>query len=216
MGAGRRARALCRRAGGAGRRREPLHRRGRRRAGDDRIRAAGSGHRSARRVRKDAPLIHPQAETNEVSVRKFSYGDTEGGLRARRSPHRHDDGIPPAVVHADRMLRRGRRAQSGRRQLRRAGEFPGPVFHASGDGARAARRRAEIAPAHPARFRRQLWHKALGVSLCGADRARGENHRPAGEMGRGPHRASGRRKLRPEPRHRRSRPRSPTTAAFSG
>src|SRR6202011_3191106 len=25
---------------------------------------------------KSAPLIHPQAETNEISVRKFSYGDT--------------------------------------------------------------------------------------------------------------------------------------------
>ncbi|HWS08622.1 MAG TPA: xanthine dehydrogenase family protein molybdopterin-binding subunit, partial [Xanthobacteraceae bacterium] len=29
---------------------------------------------------KSAPLIHPQAETNEVSVRKFSYGDTEGAF----------------------------------------------------------------------------------------------------------------------------------------
>ena len=97
---------------------------------------------------KTAPLIHPQAETNEVSVRKFSYGDTEAAFAARGSPHRHDDGISAAVVHADRMLRRGRRAQSGQAQLRCAGEFPGPVQHASGDGARAARRRAEIAPAH--------------------------------------------------------------------
>src|SRR5580692_2794297 len=29
---------------------------------------------------KTAPLIHPQAETNEVSVRKFSYGDTEAAF----------------------------------------------------------------------------------------------------------------------------------------
>src|ERR1700756_1294142 len=29
---------------------------------------------------KTAPLIHPQAETNEVSVRKFSYGDPDGAF----------------------------------------------------------------------------------------------------------------------------------------
>ena len=29
---------------------------------------------------KTAPLLHPQAETNEVSVRKFSYGDTEAAF----------------------------------------------------------------------------------------------------------------------------------------
>jgi 2-furoyl-CoA dehydrogenase large subunit len=34
---------------------------------------------------KTAPLIHPQAETNEISVRKFSYGDIEGAFaRAAR------------------------------------------------------------------------------------------------------------------------------------
>ncbi len=90
-----------------------------------------------------APLLHPEAKTNEISVRKFTYGDTktafDAGLQARRAHRR----FPPALVHADGMLRRGRRTQSGRRQLRRAGEFPGAVQHPSGDGARAARARAE-------------------------------------------------------------------------
>ena len=149
-----------------------------------------------------APIIHPEAKTNEISVREFSLWRSGGGLRPRRSPHRHDGAVSPALVHADRMLRRRRAVQRGRTQLRRAGEFSGPVFHASGDGAGAARCRPETAAAHPAGFRRQLRHKALGVSLCGADGARRENHRPAGEMGRGPHRASGRRQFRAEPRHR--------------
>ncbi len=30
-----------------------------------------------------------EAKTNEISVRDFSYGDPDGGLRARRPPHRH-------------------------------------------------------------------------------------------------------------------------------
>ncbi len=75
-----------------------------------------------------APLLHPEAKTNEISVREFSYGDTAGGIRARRSPHRHDDGLSAPLVHANRMLCRRRPAQSGRGQLRRAGEFPGAVF----------------------------------------------------------------------------------------
>ena len=123
-------------------------------------------------------------------------------VREGRQDRQADGGLPPALVHADGMLRLRRDAQSGRRQLRLHGEFPGAVQHASGDGAGAARARAEDAAAHPAGLRRQLRHQALGVSLCGADRARGEDHRPPGEMGRGPRRASARRKLRAEPRHR--------------
>ncbi len=52
-----------------------------------------------------------------------------GGLRAGRSPHRHDGAVSSSVVHADRMLRGGGGAQPGRKQLRRArrisrGRFP--------------------------------------------------------------------------------------------
>ena len=125
-----------------------------------------------------APILHAEAKTNEISVRKFHYGDTKTAFE-KADKHRQADGrLPSAVVHADGMLRRRRAIQSGRRQLRRAGEFPGPVQHASGDGARAARAGPEDAAAHPAGLRRQLRHQAVGVSLRGADRAGREDHRP--------------------------------------
>ena len=154
-----------------------------------------------------APLLHPQAKTNEVSVREFRYGDTAAAFARADRRIAMTTQVSAAVVHADRMLRRGRAAQSRRGQLRRAGEFPGAVFHASGDGAGAARRRTETAPAHPAGFRRQFRHQAFGVSLRRAHGAGGAHHRPAGEVGRGPHRASGRGEFRPEPGDARSKPR---------
>ena len=141
---------------------------------------------------KDAVLLHPEAKTNEVHVREFAYGDTKSRLRPCRSSRCADRDLSAPVVHADGMLCRRRPAQSRQGQLRRAGQFPGPVFDASGDGASAAGFGAEIAAAHPAGFRRQFRHQAFGVSLCRAAGAGGEDHRPAGEMGRGPHRASGR------------------------
>ena len=169
---------------------------------DDRIRAARSGDRSAQGVREFGAAGASGSQDQRSLGARILLWRHRGGVRPRRPPHRHDDDFPAAVVHADRMLRRGRAAQCRQRQLRCAGEFPGPVFDASGDGAVAARRRAEIAAAHSAGFRRQLRHQAFGVSLCGADGARGAHHRPAGEMGRGPHRASGLGKLGSEPRHR--------------
>ena len=202
MGLGGGARALCRRAGGAGGGGQPLYRRGRRRTGRDRLRAARSGDRSARRLRKFGAAAASAGQDQRNLGARLLLRRHQGGVRARRSPRRHEGRVSAPVVHADRMLRRRRPAQSGQGQLRRAGEFPGAVLDASGDGARAARGRAEIAPAHSAGFRRQFRHKAFGVSLCRADGARRAHHRPPGQMGRGPHRASGRRKLRPEPRHR--------------
>ena len=38
----------------------------------------------------DAPLLHAEAKTNEVSVREFSLWRYRGGIRPRRPPHRHD------------------------------------------------------------------------------------------------------------------------------
>ena len=35
-----------------------------------------------------APLLHPEAKTNEISVRKFTYGDTKSGVRAGRQAGR--------------------------------------------------------------------------------------------------------------------------------
>ena len=117
MVARRRPRALCRRAGRAGGGREPLSRRGRRRTGADRIRAARGGDRSAGRVRPSAPILHPEAKTNEISVRKFTYGDTKTRIRAGRCSRRADGRLSAAVVHADGMLRRRRAIQSRRRRL---------------------------------------------------------------------------------------------------
>ena len=168
----------------------------------DRICAARSGDRSARGVQ--AVIADPARRGQDqrdfgpqIPLRRHQERVREG-----RQGRQADGGLSPALVHADGMLRRRRHAQSGRRQLRLHGEFPGAVLDASGDGARAARAGPEDAAAHSAGLRRQLRHQALGVSLCGADRARGEDHRPHGEMGRGPRRASACRKLRAEPRHR--------------
>ena len=100
------------------------------------------------------------------------------------------------------MLRRRRRIPAERRQLRRAGQLSGSVQHPSGDGAGVARGRAEAAPAHPAGQRRKLRHQAVGLSLHRAGGDRGAHHRPAGQMGRGPARASAGCKLGPQPHHR--------------
>ncbi len=128
---------------------------------------------------QSAPLLHAEAGSNEISVRKFSYGDTEGAFAQADCPGGADLQLPPQFLHPDGMLRCRRAIPAERRQLRRAGEFPGSVQHASRDGARAARRRPEAALAHSARQRRQLRHQALGVSLY---RARGASRRasPAG------------------------------------
>ena len=77
---------------------------------DDRIRAARSGDRSARGVR-EIRAAAPSAGRDQRSLgARILLWRHRGGVRARRSPHRHDDGISAAVVHADRMLRRGRRS----------------------------------------------------------------------------------------------------------
>ena len=151
---------------------------------------------------KTAPLIHPQAETNEISVRKFSYGDTAAAFaRADRRiamttefPRLSFTPIECYVVVAEH--------NPAERSYDVLANFQGP-FSMHPVMARALRVAGpKLRLRIPAGFRRQLWHKTFGVSLCGADRACGKNHRPAGEMGRGPHRASGRRQLGAEPRYR--------------
>ena len=138
----------------------------------------------------DAPLLHPEAGTNEVSVRDFSYGDPQGAFaradrRIAMTVPFHRLSFTPIECY---VVVAAHNAAENSYDVH--GEFPGPVLDASGDGARAARAGAETAAAHPAGFRRQLRHKAFGVSVCRAHGAGGENHRPPGEMGRGPHRAS--------------------------
>ena len=89
-----------------------------------------------------APILHPEAKTNEISVREFQLRRHQDRVREGRPARQADGRLPPALVHADGMLRLRRAIQSGGRQLRLPRQLPGAVQHASGDGAGAARRRA--------------------------------------------------------------------------
>ncbi len=162
---------------------------------------------------KSAPLLHPEAKTNEISVRHFTYGDPKSAFaradrRIAMTVPFHRLSFTPMECYV--VVAQYTPAEDSYDVTR---EFPGPVQHASGDGAGAARAGAEMRLRIPPRLRRQFWHQALRLPLCRADGARRAHHRPAGEMGRGPHRASRRRELGPEPRHPRSRLRSATMAA---
>ena len=111
MGARGRAGALCRRAGRARRRGEPLHRRGCRRAGRDRLCAASRRDRSGSRVRKYGAAGACRSQDQRSLGARIFLRRHQGGVRARRPRHRHDDDVSAAVVHADRVLRRRRPAQ---------------------------------------------------------------------------------------------------------
>ncbi len=153
----------------------------------------------------DAPLLHPEAETNEVSVRDFSYGDPQGAFaradrRIAMTVPFHRLSFTPiecyVVVAAHNAAENSYDVTANFQGpfsmhpvMARALRVPGPKL------------RLRIPPDSGGSFGIKL----SVFPVCGADGARGENHRPPGEMGRGPHRASGRRQLRPEPRHRRSR-----------
>ena len=104
---------------------------------------------------------------------------------------------------------------AGRRRLRRARQFPGSVQHPCGDVAGAESAGQSPAAAHAAGFRRQLWRQAGRLSLYRADRRGGARGRAAGEMDRGPARASDRVGFRHQPRHDARARRLPTTAASS-
>ena len=92
-------------------------------------------------------------------------------LRAARASRLGRRPLSAQLLHADRNLRRRRRIRSGRGRLRRAREFPGAVQHPCGDGARAESAGQPAAPAHAARFRRQLRREAGRLSLHRADGA---------------------------------------------
>ena len=111
-------------------------------------------------------VIDPQAARDDVGAAaacrsrrptRFRSGNSPTAIRrarsrrpmpASRSPCDYPrSSFTPMECYVGR-----RRVPADRRQLRRAGEFPGAVQHASGDGARAARARPEAALAHPARL----------------------------------------------------------------
>ena len=113
-----------------------------------------------------------EAKTNEISVRKFPYGDTDAAFAQA-------DTRVALTVDFPRLSFTPMECYVVVAEYNPAddsydvhGEFPGAVLHPSGDGAGAARAGAEDAAAHPAGLRRQLRHQALGVSLCRADRDR--------------------------------------------
>ena len=120
---------------------------------------------------KDAPLLHPLAKTNEVHVREFAYGDTKSAFA--RADHRIATTVTfprqsftpiecyvvvaqhnPAKGSYDVLANfraRSRCIRSWRGRCAYRGRNCGCAFR---------------------RIRRQFRHQALGVSLCGAARAR--------------------------------------------
>ena len=209
-----RPRALCRRAGGGRGRRRPLSRRGRARTDRGRLQAAAGDRRSARRARcKRSRSLHDGLGSNVVSDRSFRYGDPEAAFAqaARRvsvSINYPRNSCTPIETYGVVAAIR-----AGRGRLRHSRQFPGAVQPASGDGAGAEGAGQSVAPAHAARFRRQLRRQAGGVSLHRADGRRRARRRPPGEMDRGPARASRRLGVGDQPRHHAAKPRSMPTAA---
>ena len=89
--------------------------------------AARGRHRSGRGLQaRTRRCCIPEAKTNEISVREFTLRRHQGRVRKGRQDRQADGAVPPAVVHADGVLRRRRLLQSRRRQLRLHGQLPGP------------------------------------------------------------------------------------------
>ena len=111
----------------------------RRRGDRNRICADRSGDRPDRSVQAHVADPARRSEDQRDFGQEISLRRHQERLREGRQGRQADGELSPAVIHADGMLRRRRLAQSGRRQLRLHGEFPGAVQHASSDGAGAAR-----------------------------------------------------------------------------
>ena len=209
-----RPRALCRRAGRRRRRGRPLSRRGRARADRGRVRAAAGRGRSARpRSIPTRPCCTRRSASNVVSDRSFRYGDPERAFAEARARVCGHGPLSAQFLHADRDLWRRSPNTIPARTPTTSWPISGAVQPARGDGAGAEGAGQPPAPAHAARFRRQLRRQAGRVSLHRADGRRRARRRPAGEMDRGPARASRRLGLGHQPRHARSKPRSMPMAA---
>ena len=125
-----------------------------------------------------------------VHDRTFSYGDVDGAMARGRPRPPPDLPLPALHVHARRVLRRRRRLGRDRRAPDGLGELPGAV-HAP----RRRRRRARAegrpaAPADAARLRRLVRDQVVGLRVRRADRPRRPPPRRAGDVDRGPARAS--------------------------
>ena len=210
-----RARALCRRAGRGRGRGRPLSRRGRARTDRGRLRAA-AGHVAARRCARarQRRCCTRRSARNVASDRSFRYGDPEAAFASRRASRLGDGQLSAQLLHADRDLRAHRRLRSGRGRLRVLANFQGPF------SIHAVMARALKVPGN--RLRLRMPPDAGGsfgvkqgifpyIALMGD---RGARRRPAGEMDRGPARASGRLGVGDQPAdHARGRGRRPTAAS---
>ena len=65
----------------------------------------------------EAPLLHAEAKTNEISVRRFSYGDTKSAFENAHARVALTCRLSAQLVHADGMLCRRRGIPTHRRQL---------------------------------------------------------------------------------------------------
>ena len=87
----------------------------------------------------DAPLLHPEAKTNEVSVRDFTYGDPQAAFaradrRIAMTVPFHRLSFTPIECY---VVVASHNAAENSYDV--TANFQGPFSHASGDGARAAR-----------------------------------------------------------------------------
>ena len=147
-----------------------------------------------------AVLLHPDAGTNVVSSRHFTYGDPDGAFaRAEKRvsleveyPRNSFTPMECFVVVAEHSIADG--------SYDVLANFQGP-FSIHPVMARALRvQGAEAAPAHAARQRRQFRHQAFHLSLHRSHGPCLAHRRPAGEMGGGPAGASAGGELRSQPR----------------
>ncbi len=197
-----RPRALCRRArrGGAGR--GPLPRRGRARA---RSRSStGPWPRWSTRVPPPTPrrrcCIRRSAAISSATGASATAIPTPPSL-PRRTAIAITIDYPAQRGDADRVPRRPRAVFSRRRRLRGDLELHGALRAPSGDGAGAQGAGEPAPPQDAAGVRRQLRRPAIGLPLCRADERRRAGRRAAGQMDRGPARASRGRDLGDQPRH---------------
>ena len=182
------------RAGRRGRRRRPLPGRGRRRTRRRGLRRASRGHRYQGRAGRGRPAAAPGGGVQRGDRPHVQLRPGRGGLRRRRPRGQRRLLLPPLLLDADGVLRRGGELdRDGRRARGRGlGQLPRPVQHDPGAG-RLARRPGRPAPAARARgHRRQLRHQGGHLPLRHADGAGQQARRAPGPVDRGPAGAPGR------------------------
>ena len=113
----RRRGLLCGRAGRDRHRRQPLHRRGRRRAGRRRLRSPARGRPiAARRSQPGAPAVRRELNSNTVATYKVNFGDPDAAF-AKAAHVFHDRPLAaPRRRPSDRRPRHPRRIPSRHRR----------------------------------------------------------------------------------------------------